>query len=120
MAPSDTQYDSGVSEPRIAPERLVELLQQLQLQTSRAGSPSEAAQAASDLLLDRLAALTRALRGADANDTSRIAARLLLADVATAAAQLRGEASAHAASLTRVLDDVREILERTGEHATPA
>jgi hypothetical protein len=113
MAPSDTQYDSGVSEPRTAPDPLAELLQQLQLQTSRAGSPSEAARTESDLLLDRLAALTRALRGADASDTSRIAARLLLADVAMAAARLRGDASTHAASLMRVLDDVREILDRT-------
>jgi hypothetical protein len=109
-----------VSEPGIPSDRVLELLQQLQLQASRADTPFDAAQAQSDLLLDRLAALTRALRGADASDSSRIAARLLLADVAMTTAGIRGEASAHEASLTRVLDDVREILERTGERPTPA
>jgi hypothetical protein len=98
---------------------LAALLQRLRLQPPHAGSPSDAVQAQIDLLLDRVATLTGALRGADGHDVSHVAARVLLADLAMVAAHLRGHASAHGASLARVLDSVREILDRTGETATP-
>jgi hypothetical protein len=119
MAPRDAQYDACVSDVRSPADQLSALLQQLRLQAPRADSPSDAAQAHMDLLLDRLATLTSAVRAADTTELSRVGARVLLADVATTAAELRGHASAHAATLTRVIDSVREILDRTGEGSTP-
>jgi hypothetical protein len=92
---------------------LTALLQQLRLQDPGGKSPSEVHQAQIDLLLARIASLTDTLRTADWNDTSRTAARLLLADLAMVTAQLRGRATATSETLATTLEKVRADLERT-------
>ena len=91
------------------------LLQQLGLQKPGAASPSEVNQAQTDLLIARMASLTETLRTAEWNDTSRAAARLLLADLAMVAAQFRGQATAIGEKLATTLEHVRVDLERTSD-----
>ena len=106
-----------MSEPRASIDELTALLQQLRLQQSGGKSPTEVAQAQTDLLLSRIASLSDTLRdtqgGAEWNDASRAAARLLLADLAMVAAEVRGNATALHEQLTATLDDARIALERT-------
>lgn len=102
-----------MSEPRASIDELTGLLQQLRLQQPGAKSPAEVAQAQTDLLLARMASLTATLRAAEWNDTSRAAARLLLADLAMIAAQVRSNAAAIGDGLTTTLEHVRHALERT-------
>ena len=113
------QYDPAVSERTSSPDPLAGLLLTLRLQPAGMTSPSEAAHAQLDLLFERVATLSKALRDADGGAIPRVAARLLLADLAMVAAQLRGHATAHSASLASALENVREILDKTGEGATP-
>ncbi len=106
-------------EPRTSLDDLTALLQQLRLQQPGAKSPAEVAQVQTDLLLARMASLTDTLRAAEWNDTSRAAARLLLADLAMVAAQLRGNATAIGERLDGTLESVRVSLEKTvGDRTT--
>lgn len=91
------------------------LLERLSLQQAGAKSPSEVTQAQVDLLLARIASLTDVLRTAESNDTTRLASRMLLSDLALVAAQFRGRANEIAESLTRVLEDIRTASD---EHTT--
>lgn len=111
-------------EPASSVGDLAALLQQLRLQQPGAKSPAQVAHAQTDLLLSRIASLSATLRdtlgGAEWNDTSRAAARLLLADLAMVAAEIRGNATAIHEQLTATLEDARIALERTAgdERAT--
>ena len=88
------------------------LLERLRLQLASAGSlPPDVAQTQVDFLLARIAALTEALRGAGGDDTTRLATRVLLSDLALVAAQFRGRANAVGASLTGALDGIRVVME---------
>jgi hypothetical protein len=99
---------------------LTALLQRLRLHQAGTQSPSEVTQAQVELLLARIASLTGALSGAESNESSRIAARLLLSDVAMVAAQLRGNTNALGERLTRVLENVRLTLESSADKPAPA
>ena len=92
---------------------LTALLERLRLQPAGAASLSEVNRAHLDLLLARIASLTEALRGAQSDETSRLAARLLLAALGLVAAQFRGRANDTADALTRALDGIRSGLEST-------
>ena len=94
---------------------LTTLLQRLRLQQPGAKSPSEVTQAQTELLLTRMSSLTDTLRVAEWNDTSRAAARLLLADLAMVTAQFRGHATAIGEKLATTLEQVRADLERTSD-----
>ena len=110
----------------MATNDLTALLQQLRLQLPGAKSPTQAAHAQTDLLLSRIASLSSTLRDAQGasewNDTSRAAARLLLADLAMVAADIRGNATALNQQLAATIEDARIALERTtgDTRATPA
>jgi hypothetical protein len=62
-----------------------------------------------DVLLERIAALTHALRTPGENEAVRVACRLLLSDIALVAAQLRGGTSEHAALLTQAIEGIRAL-----------
>lgn len=94
---------------------LTALLQQLRLQQPGAKSPSEVHRAQTDLLLARISSLTGRLRSDGWDDSSRAAARLLLADLAMVSAQFRGHATAIGEKLAATLDNVRADLERTAD-----
>lgn len=98
---------------RASIDELTALLQQLRLQQPGAKSPAEVAHVQTDLLLARMASLTHTLRAEEWNDTSRAAARLLLADLAMVAAQVRGNATAIGERLAGTLENVRVSLEKT-------
>ena len=104
-------YYQPVPERTSSIDDLADLLRQLRLQQPGAKSPSEVNQAQTDLLLTRISSLTDTLRGTDWNDTSRAAARLLLADLAMVTAQFRGHTTAIGDRLARTLENVRAALE---------
>ncbi len=108
-----------MGEPASPVDDLTAVLQRLHLHQAGTRSPSEVTQAQIELLLARIAALTETLRGAESNESSRIAARLLLADVAMVAAQFRGNTNALGERLTRVLKNVRLTLESTADKPAP-
>ena len=90
---------------------LARLLRQLPVQTTSAVSSNEAAQAQLDILINRIATLTSALRGAPPNDAARAAARLLLADVAMVTAQFRATLTGTGEQLNAELERVRLTIE---------
>ena len=99
---------------------LTAVLQRLHLHQAGTQSPSEVTRAQVELLLARIASFTPALRAAESNESSRIAAHLLLADVAMIAAQFRGNTNALGERLTRALENVRLTLESTADKPEPA
>ena len=97
------------------------VLQQLRLQHADRKSPSEVTQAEIDLLLARIASLSETLGGAaQSTETFRIAARLLLADVAMVTAHFRGSTNMLSERLTRALEDAQLALARAAEAPAPA
>jgi hypothetical protein len=73
-----------------------------------------------ELLVARVAALTEALRDADSNDTTRLAERILVADLTLLATQFRTGAHAIGTSLVRAQDTLGDALERAGRAAGSA
>ena len=98
---------------------LTAVLQQLRLHQAWTQSPSEITQAQVELLLVRIAVLTEALRGAESNESSRSATRLLLADVAMVSAQFRGNTNALGERLTRMLEHTRLAIESVAAEPLP-
>jgi hypothetical protein len=94
-----------------SPDALTALLERLRLPLAGTQSPTEVAQGHLDVLLARVAALTEAVRTSPPNETTRLAARLLLSDLALVVAQLRGDANAVGASLAETLDGLRQALD---------
>jgi hypothetical protein len=90
---------------------LTALLEGLALQRAPK-TPDEAAGAQVDFLIARMTLLTGVLRRAEANEATRLASRMLIADLAQVAAQFRGSTNAISGSLSTVLDDLRGALER--------
>jgi hypothetical protein len=84
----------------MSPDDLTDLLERCRLQAAGGKSPDEVTQGELDLLLARIDLLTSALRAAEANETARLATRLLLLDVGLVAAQLRGRVNVLRDSLT--------------------
>jgi len=99
-----------VPDPASRSNDLTALLERLRLQSAGAASLPEVHQAQLDLLLARIASLTEALRDTKSDETSRLAARLLVADLGLVAAQFRGRANDIAASLTRAIDGLSSDL----------
>jgi hypothetical protein len=85
-----------------SPDDLTALLEAFRPQHAGTKVASEVTQAQVDSTLARIASLTEALRGAEPNETSRLAERLLLADLAFVAAQLRGQSNTLRQLLIRV------------------
>ena len=113
------RYHEPVPERSASIDDLTALLQDLRLQRAGAQSPAKVSQAQTDLLLARISSLTDSLRGVELNGPSRAAGRLLLADLAMVAAEIRGNATTVHEQLTATLEDARAALERTAG-GTPA
>ena len=114
------RYDARVPEPASTNNDLALLLQQLRLQQPP-GASADTGQAQFDLLLGRISMLTDALRRAPDDETSRAAARLILADLSMVAARLRGDVTSTSERLTTVLETVRSVLESgDGVRSDPA
>jgi hypothetical protein len=99
-------YDRAVPDRQLLPDDLASLLERFSAEAAGSRLPAQVAESELELLLARVAALTELLRTAAANDTARVAARLLLADVAMAASRLRGQTNAVSETLTRALESL--------------
>ena len=97
---------------------LTALLERLRVQPAGANTPADVTRAQLDVLLARIGSLTDALRGAEPNETTRLASRLLINDLAAVAAQFRGDANAMRASLASALDGVANALAQAGTDIT--
>lgn len=62
------------------------------------------------LLLSRIAALTDALRDVESNETTRLAYRMLLSDLALVAGQFRGRANGLHASLAEAVASLGDTI----------
>lgn len=102
--------------PIASPDDLTALFEGLSLQPGGGQLSPEVAQAQFDQLLARVAELTGALRGAGSDGTTRLAARLLVADLGFVAAHLRGRTNDIGASLTRAIEGIQRGLSDTDLH----
>ena len=89
------------------------LLERLRLPPAGAKPTSDVTLEQVDVLLARIASLTEALRGAAENETTRLASRILIGDLALVVAQFRGRANELTAALTRARDDIRAEIANT-------
>jgi hypothetical protein len=95
---------------RLTADDLTQLLERLTLERAGAQTSVQAGDAQIEMLCARVALLTDALRDAEANDAARLAARVLLADLAQVTAQFRGRANSIRATLEAAEDDMRAAL----------
>ena len=106
-------YDGRVTRTPLSPAALAAALERLQLRPATVETVEAATRGQVELACARIAALTDLLRADTAcTDTTRLTARLLLAELGAVSAQLRAQATESAAALTRALDSIRMLLER--------
>ena len=103
----------------LSPDYLAALLERLNVQPAGGKLPREVIDAQVDLLLTRIAELTGALRGAGSDGTTRLAARLLVADLSLVAAHFRGRTNDIGVALTRALEGIQHGLDGTDPHPEP-
>jgi hypothetical protein len=103
----------------VTPDDLTTLLERFRIERGTASTAGEAADAQLQILVARIAELTGVLRDAPADDTGRLAARLLLADLAQVAGQFRGRANETGASIASALDHLAEALRAIGPPPAP-
>ena len=92
-------------------DELTGLLERFRLPQAAAKATADVSQEQLDLLLARIASLTEALRDAEANDTTRLATRLLLNDLGLVSAHFRARANEIGAALTRALEGISDELD---------
>jgi len=84
---------------RLTADDLTQLLERLTVERAGAQSSIQAGDAQIEMLCARVTLLTEALRDAEASDAARLAARMLLADLAQVTRQFRGRTNSLRASL---------------------
>jgi hypothetical protein len=99
-----------VADPLVTADDLTRLLEQLTVERGQAQTPAQAGDAQVELLIARITLLTEALRGAEASDTARLAARLLVADLAQVTAQFRGRTNGIRAALESAVEEMRAAI----------
>jgi len=99
-----------VADPLVTADDLTRLLERLGVERGQAQTPAQAGDAQVELLIARITVLTEALRGAEANEAARLAARMLVADLAQVTAQFRGRANGIRASLEAAVEEMRAAL----------
>ena len=86
------------------------MLERLTVERTGARTSVQADDAQVEMLCARITLLTDALRDAEASDAARLAARMMLADLAQVTAQFRGRANGIRASLEAAVHDIRAAL----------
>ena len=99
-----------MADPLVTAEDLTRLLERLGVERGQAQTPAQAGDAQVELLIARITVLTEALRGAEANEAARLAARMLVADLAQVTAQFRGRTNGIRASLDAAVQEMRAAL----------
>ena len=106
-------YDGRVTDATLTAAALAAALERLQLRPPDVQTVPAAMHGEVELLCARIASITELLRADPAwSDATRVAARLLLADVAAVAAQFRADTNESAGALARTLDSIRSLLDR--------
>ena len=95
---------------RLTANDLTQLLERLPVERAGTQTSVQAGDAQIEMLCARVALLTEALRDAEASDAARLAARVLLADLAQVTAQFRGRANSIRATLEAAVDDMHAAL----------
>lgn len=98
-----------VADP-ITADDLARLLERLSVERGAAQSPAQAGDAQVEALAARIQLLTEALRDAEPSDAARLAARMMLADLAQVTAQFRGRANGIRHSLETAVEEMRAAL----------
>jgi hypothetical protein len=93
----------------LTPDELTGLLERFPLERAAGRRTDDATEAYVQILLGRIAALTGALRGAEPDDTARLAARMLLGDLSAVASHFRGRTNTLRPALAEALAAVRGI-----------
>ena len=101
----------------ITADDLARLLERLSVERGPAQSPAQAGDVQVDALAARIQLLTEALRDAEASDAARLAARMMLTDVAQVTAQFRGRANGIRHALETAVEEMRAAL---GDERPPA
>jgi len=91
---------------------LAALLERFPVERVGARGTTEVAESQVQMLLARIAALTDALREAQGSEAERLAARMLVGDLATVVGQFRGRANTVRTALTGAEQGLREALAR--------
>ena len=98
-------YHYVVSGRTFAPGDLTDLLERFRPERAGQKASPEIAEVQIQLLLTRVAALTDALRGAESNEATRLASRIVLNDLAAVAGQFRARANTMRPALAKALAD---------------
>jgi hypothetical protein len=99
-----------VTNPLATTDDLTRLLEQLAVERGQAQTGAQASDVQIELLVARIKLLTEALRDAAAGDAARLAARLLVADLAQVTAQFRGRTNGIRAALESAVEEMRAAL----------
>ena len=105
---------------RFTADDLTQLLERLSVERAGARTSVQAEDAQVEMLCARITLLTDALRDAEASDAARLAARMMLADLAQVTAQFRGRANGIRASLEAAVHDMRAALGTDRPSSDPA
>ena len=98
----------------LTPAVLAAALERLQLRPATVEDVHAAAKGQMELACARIAALTDLLRADTAwSETTRLTARLLLVELGAVSAQFRAGATESADALTRAMDSIRTLLDRS-------
>ncbi len=103
----------------LTPDELTQLLERFPLERAGGRPLEEATEAQGQLLFERIAALTEALRGTESNETTRLASRMLLVDLTSAAAHFRGRTNTMRSLLAKALAELRDLRHGSAEHDRP-
>lgn len=99
---------TAVAGKSLTPGELNTLLERLRLERAGSRPVEEMTEAQIQHLLARVAGLTDVLREAERNDAAQLASRLLLEDLAAVAAHFRGRANTMEQMLSKALADLRD------------
>lgn len=103
----------AVPDTPLSPNTLAAALERLQLRPAAVQTVQAATQGQVELTCARIAALTDLLRTDTVwSETTRLTARLLLAELGAVSAQFRATANEDAETLTQTLDSIRSLLDR--------
>ena len=97
-------------DPLVTADDLTRLLERFTVEHGRAQTAAQAGDAEIELLVARMTLLTEALRDAEPTDATRLAERMLLADLAQVTARFRGRTNGIRAALEAAVDEMRVAL----------
>jgi hypothetical protein len=103
-----TTYYYRVAPSEFTLNELTDLLERFRPERAAGKVPAEITEAQIQLLLARIAALTDALRGAEANEPARLAMRVALNDLGTIADYFRARTNTMRDALAKALADLRD------------